>query len=64
MNLEYERITISDLILKDASAFINMASDGSLIDIFGDCSECSRWMSRWAKKAISCTARTIRIMII
>ncbi|WP_313577518.1 hypothetical protein [Lacrimispora sp.] len=40
MDLEYERIIIRDLILKDASAFINMASDGSLIDIFGDCSEC------------------------
>lgn len=27
MNLESERIIIRDLILKDASAFINMASD-------------------------------------
>ncbi len=45
MNLESERIIIRDLKLKDASAFINMASDGSLIDIFGDCSECSRWMN-------------------
>lgn len=53
MNLEAERIIIRELILKDDSAFINMASDGSLIDIFGDCSECSRWMNGWIKEAIS-----------
>jgi RimJ/RimL family protein N-acetyltransferase len=52
MNLESERLIIRDLILKDASAFINMASDGSLIDIFGDCSECSSWMNDWIKEAI------------
>ncbi|WP_313184232.1 GNAT family N-acetyltransferase [Lacrimispora sp.] len=57
MNLESERIIIRDLKLEDASAFINMASDGSLIDIFGDCSECSRWMNGRVKEAISMYSR-------
>ena len=45
------RLLIRELRLDDAPAFIDMASDGSLGDIFGDCRDCHRWMGRWIEEA-------------
>ena len=45
------RLLIRELRPDDAQAFIDMASDGSLGDIFGDCRECRRWMGRWIEEA-------------
>lgn len=53
MQIESDRILIRDLKLSDVTAFIEMASDGTLSDIFGDCSDCSKWMGDWISEAIS-----------
>lgn len=45
------RLLIRELRPDDAPAFIDMASDGSLGDIFGDCRECHQWMGRWIEEA-------------
>lgn len=52
MNLETERLIIRSLELEDEKEYIKMASDGSLNDIFGDCSECHKWMRGWIEEAI------------
>ena len=45
------RLLIRELRPDDAPAFIDMASDGSLGDIFGDCRECHQWMGRGIEEA-------------
>lgn len=52
MYIETERLIIRSLELTDEKTFIEMASDGSLRDIFGDCSNCSEWMREWLEEAI------------
>ena len=52
MRLITEKIIIRDIEPEDEIAFINMASDGTLSEIFGDCSECYSWMGNWIKESI------------
>lgn len=52
MQRESERIIIRDLEPKDTEAFIHMASDGTLSELFGDCSDCASWMGDWVSEAI------------
>ena len=44
MFLETKRLNIRSIETSDENAFITMASDGSLTEIYGDCSECHKWM--------------------
>jgi len=52
MRIETKRLTIRSLALTDELSFIEMASDGSLMEIFGDCSECHKWMGNWIQESI------------
>ena len=52
MILETERLIIRSLCQADEKVFIDMASDGSLWEIFGDCSECHKWMGEFITEAI------------
>lgn len=50
MYIETERLIIRDLQMEDASAYIEMASDGSLNDCGFD-KDCSKWMCNWITEA-------------
>jgi len=50
------RLIIRSLLPADEKAFIDMASDGSLWEIFGDCSECHEWMGDFISEAIGLEA--------
>lgn len=52
MLLETKRLIIRSLHPSDEKAFIEMASDASLTEIYGDCSECHKWMSKFISSAI------------
>lgn len=52
MRIETERLIIRSLTLEDEQAFIEMASDGSLDEIYGDCSECDKWMGQWVRDSM------------
>ncbi len=52
MHIETERLLIRSMKLTDEKAYVEMASDGSLHEIFGDCSECDKWMRNWIKEVI------------
>lgn len=52
MLLETRRLIIRSLHSSDEKDFIEMASDGSLEEIYGDCSECHKWMGKFIKDAI------------
>ncbi len=52
MHLETDRLLIRSLQPSDEKAFVEMASDGSLTEIFGDCSECHKWMGNFIKEAM------------
>lgn len=52
MNLITDKILIRELQPDDEEAFIRMASDGTLSEIFGDCSNCGEWMGSWIDEAI------------
>ena len=52
MYLETERLIIRSLEPGDEEAFIDMASDGSLGDIFGDWGDCRKWMNSWIREAL------------
>lgn len=56
MILETERLIVRSLRTTDEKAFIDMASDGSLWEIFGDCSECHEWMGEFISEAIQLEA--------
>ena len=56
MRLETERLAIRSLTPADERAFIEMASDGSLREIFGDCSNCGEWMGDWLREAMQLEA--------
>ncbi len=47
MYLKTERLIVRSIQPSDEKAFVEMASDGSLWEIFGDCSECHKWMGEW-----------------
>lgn len=49
--IERDGIIIRDIQPGDTEAFIKMASDGSLTEIFGNCADCSTWMGGWADEA-------------
>ena len=51
MYIETERLIIRSLESTDAQAYIEMASDGSLHDIFGDCRDCHKWIGTWIREA-------------
>lgn len=51
MFIETERLIIRSIEPTDEQAYIDMASDGSLQDIFGDCSDCREWMGTWIQEA-------------
>lgn len=57
MRIETERLLIRSLKLDDEQDFIAMASDGSLTEIFGDCSDCDKWMGNWIKEAMQLDAK-------
>ncbi len=52
MILDTKRLIIRSIQPTDEKAFIDMASDGSLWEIFGDCSECDQWMGEFISEAI------------
>lgn len=52
MRIETERLIIRSLAMEDEQAFIDMASDGSLTEIFGDCSHCDTWMGDWIRESM------------
>lgn len=56
MFLETKRLIIRSLHTSDENAFIEMASDGSLAEIYGDCSECHKWMGEFINDAIKLEA--------
>lgn len=56
MKIETERLIIRSLTPADEQAFIEMASDGSLTEIYGDCSECHKWMGQWIQESIQLEA--------
>lgn len=56
MFLETKRLIIRSLHPSDEKAFIEMASDGSLTEIYGDCSECHKWMGKFISNAIELEA--------
>ena len=51
MEIITDRLLIRELKPEDEEAFIGMASDGSLTDIFGDCRNCRQWMGGWIREA-------------
>lgn len=52
MILETNRLMIRSIQPIDEKAFIEMASDGSLTEIYGDCNECHKWMGEFIAEAI------------
>lgn len=52
MYLETDRLIIRSIQPSDEAIFVEMASDGSLTEIFGDCSECHKWMGEFISDAI------------
>lgn len=50
--IEENGLIIRDLQISDTKDYIEMASEGSLSDIFGDCTDCALWMEDWVKEAI------------
>ena len=51
MEIITDRLLIRELRPEDEQPFIDMASDGSLTDIFGDCRDCQTWMGGWILEA-------------
>ncbi len=47
MFIETKRLIIRSLVPEDADSYIEMACDGSLQEIFGDCTDCREWMESW-----------------
>ncbi len=52
MLLETKRLIVRSILPTDEKAFVNMAADGSLWEIYGDCSECHIWMKEFISEAI------------
>ncbi len=52
MLLETKRLIIRSILPSDEKVFIDMAADGSLWEIYGDCSECHIWMKEFISEAI------------
>lgn len=52
MVLETKRLLIRSILPTDEKAFIDMAADGSLWAIYGDCNECHIWMKDFISEAI------------
>ena len=52
MYLATDRLIIKSIQPSDEAIFIEMASDGSLTEIFGDCNECHKWMGEFISDAI------------
>lgn len=56
MRIETSHLVIRSLTTEDEHAFIEMASDGSLSEIYGDCRECHEWMGEWIRESIELEA--------
>lgn len=54
---ETERIVIREFVQDDTKAFIDMTADGSLWELFGDCSEAVDWMEKWIGDSKEITER-------
>lgn len=52
MQIITDKIIIRELQPDDEEALIHMALDGTLSEIFGDCSACGEWMGSWIREAI------------
>ncbi len=57
MFIETKRLTLRSLAPGDAESYIEMASDGSLRDIFGDCTNSREWMDSWIEESLSLERR-------
>ena len=57
MHIETERLIIRSMQPSDEAAFVEMASDGSLHEIFGDCSDCGEWMGDFVSESIELEKR-------
>lgn len=53
MYIQTQRLVIRSIKKEDEEAYINMVSDGSLYEIFGDCAGCARWMGKWIEEAMA-----------
>ena len=56
MQIQTDRLIIRSLRPSDEGAFVEMASDGSLTEIFGDCSRCREWMGGWIRESLQLEA--------
>ncbi|MCM1156588.1 MAG: GNAT family N-acetyltransferase [Roseburia sp.] len=56
MRIESERLVIRSLRAADEQTFVEMASDNSLCEIFGDCSGCHTWMGNWIQESMKLEA--------
>lgn len=57
MHKETERLIIRSIESADEEAFVEMASDGSLHDIFGECGDCRKLIGSWIREAqAACSA--------
>ena len=54
---ETDRIIIREFTQDDTKAFIDMTADGSLWELFGDCSEAAGWMAKWIGESKEITER-------
>ncbi len=55
MQIATERLTIREFWAEDEKALIEVVSDGSLHDVFGDCADCTEWMGEWLCEARALT---------
>ena len=55
MRIDTGRLIIRKFKPEDEMALIEMASDGSLNDVFGDCTDCAEWMGKWLCEARALT---------
>lgn len=55
MRIDTERLTIREFRTEDEKVLIEMVSDGSLHDVFGDCADCTEWMGEWLCEARALT---------
>lgn len=56
MQIQTGRLIIRSLRPSDEGAFVEMASDGSLTEIFEDCSRCREWMGGWIRESLQLEA--------
>ena len=55
MKIYTQNLAIRSLRPDDERALMDMAGDGSLSEIFGDCSRAGEWMGGWLREAGAAT---------